>query len=317
VIDLTSIESRARAAEPPEQRPARTVQTRPRRHRVRWPFWFALPAIAVVGIFFIVPQFLNLRFAFSNWRSTSSAIAFNGLDNLEYLSDAGELWHGIQVTLIYAVIAMVLQNAISLVLAYALRESTRINGFFRTVFFVPVLLSPLAAGYVWRGLLTPDGPVNQLIGLVIPGFDWSWLGEPSTALFCVAFIDSWKWIGLTTLIYIAGMNLVSPEMIEASTLDGANAWQRFRHMIFPMLAPAFTYNTVVNLVAAFSAYDVIQAATGGGPGDATRAINIYLRLEWGQGNFGAGSALSLVVSALVVVFAIPLIWFLRRREVTQ
>jgi len=299
------------------EQPAATDPVRRRRRRAFWVLWFALPATSMVGVFFLIPQLLNLRFAFSNWRSTSSSITFNGLDNLVYLDESGELWHGIGVTLMYAVIAMVVQNVVSLLLAYALRETTRLNSAYRTIFFIPVLLSPVAAGYVWRGLLAPDGPINQLIGVVVPGFDWAWLGEPSTALFCVAFIDAWKWIGLTTLIYIAGMNLVSPEMIEASTLDGANAWQRFRHMIFPMLAPAFTYNTVVNLVAAFSAYDVIQATTAGGPGDATRAINIYLRLEWGQGNFGAGSALSLVVTVLVIAAAIPLIWILRRREVAQ
>ena len=299
------------------EQPAATDPVRRRRRRAFWVLWFALPATSMVGVFFLIPQLLNLRFAFSNWRSTSSSITFNGLDNLVYLDESGELWHGIGVTLMYAVIAMVVQNVVSLLLAYALRETTRLNSAYRTIFFIPVLLSPVAAGYVWRGLLAPDGPINQLIGVVVPGFDWAWLGEPSTALFCVAFIDAWKWIGLTTLIYIAGMNLVSPEMIEASTLDGANAWQRFRHMIFPMLAPAFTYNTVVNLVAAFSAYDVIQATTAGGPGDATRAINIYLRLEWGQGNFGAGSALSLVVAVLVIAAAIPLIWILRRREVAQ
>ncbi|GAB3616125.1 sugar ABC transporter permease [Okibacterium endophyticum] len=277
-------------------------------------WWFALPAILFVGVFFVVPQILNLRFAFSNWTTYSSEITWNGWDNFQSLMDQGYLTQGVAVTAGYAVIAMVIQNTVSLTLAYGLKDATRVNGFFRSLFFVPVLLSPLAAGYIWRGILAPDGPLNAFISFFAPGFDWAWLGEASTALLSVAFIDAWKWIGLTTLVYIAGINAVPAELIEASIIDGASAWQRFWRVVFPLLAPAFTFNVVVTLVGAFSAYDVIAATTGGGPGDATRSLNILLRMQWGLGNFGTGSALSLMVTLMVIVVAIPLVWWLRKRE---
>ncbi|WP_395639505.1 carbohydrate ABC transporter permease [Pseudolysinimonas sp.] len=277
--------------------------------------WFTLPAITLVAVFFAIPQILNFPFAFSTWTSYSSTITLSGTRNFESLASQGYLQQGITVTVVYALIAMTVQNVVSLTLAYALRESTRLNGFFRTLFFLPVLLSPLSAGFIWRGLLAPDGPVNQAIGVVIPGFSWAWLGEISTALPAVAFIDAWKWIGLTTLVYIAGINAVPQELIEAAVLDGANAWKRFWRVTFPLLAPAFTFNVVVTLVGAFSAYDIIAATTGGGPGDATRSLNILLRMQWGQGNFGTGSALGLTVTLLVIVVTIPLVAWLRRREV--
>jgi len=276
--------------------------------------WFALPAIAFVGVFFVLPQIYNLRFAFSSWTTYSSVINWNGWQNFQSLIDQGFLFQSIGVTVVYALIAMTAQNIVSLALAYALKDSTRINGFFRSLFFLPVLLSPLAAGYIWRGMLAPDGPLNQFIGVFVPGFDWAWLGETSTALAAVALVDAWKWIGLTTLIYIAGINSVSRELIEAAIIDGASAWQTFWKVTFPMLAPAFTFNVVVTLVGAFSAYEVIMATTGGGPGNVTRALNVVLRSQWGQGNFGTGSALGLTVTILVVVVAIPLVWWLRRRE---
>ncbi|PZQ90535.1 MAG: ABC transporter permease [Leifsonia xyli] len=300
-------------ADPTERKPGTRRLPLRRRLTGTW-FWFALPAIAFVGLFFLVPQVLNLRFAFSNWTSYSSTIAWNGLDNFQALIEQGYLFHSIGVTVGYALVAMVVQNTVSLALAYALKDTSRINGFFRSLFFVPVLLSPLAAGYIWRGLLAPQGPVNSFIGIFVPGFDWAWLGQVQTALISVAFIDAWKWIGLTTLVYIAGINSVPRESIEAAIIDGANAWQRFWKVTFPMLAPAFTFNVAVTLVGAFSAYDVIAATTGGGPGDATQALNIVLRLQWGQGNFGTGSALGLTVAILVVVVAVPLVWWLRRRE---
>lgn len=284
-----------------------------RRRALAW-LGFALPAVGFVAVFFFVPQILNLRFAFSNWTAYSSAITWNGLDNFVALAEQNLLANPIRITLAYAVIAMLIQNVVSLALAYALKDSNRVNGFFRSLFFVPVLLSALSAGYIWRGLLAPEGPVNDFIGIFFPGFDFAWLGSPTTALLSVAFIDAWKWIGLTTLVFIAGMNAIPKEVIESSIIDGATAWQRFRKVIFPMLAPAFTFNTVVNLIGAFSAYDVIMATTGGGPGTSTQAINIALRQQWGQGNFGTGSALGLVITLMVVVAAIPLVWALRKRE---
>ncbi|GAB3600626.1 carbohydrate ABC transporter permease [Microbacterium tumbae] len=285
-----------------------------RRRRIDPRIWFALPAIGFVGLFFLVPQLLNLRFGFSNWTTYSSDIVWNGWDNFQALLEQNLLIQGITVTLGYALIAMTVQNVVALALAYSLKDTSRVNGFFRSLFFVPVLLSPLAAGYIWRGILAPDGPLNGFIGIFVPGFSWAWLGETQTALASVAFIDAWKWVGLATLVYIAGINSVPKEMIEAATIDGANAWKRFWKVTFPMLAPAFTFNVVVTLVGAFSAYDVIAATTGGGPGDSTRALNVLLRMQWGLGNFGTGSALGLTISVMVVVVAIPLVWWLRRRE---
>lgn len=276
--------------------------------------WFALPAMLFVGVFFVLPQLYNLRFAFSNWTTYSSVISWNGWENFGSLIDQGYLFSSIGITVGYALIAMTIQNVVSLALAYAMKDSTRLNGFFRSLFFLPVLLSPLAAGYIWRGLLASDGPVNDFIGLLIPGFAWSWLGETSTALAAVAFVDAWKWIGLTTLVYIAGISAVPKDALEAAIIDGATAWQSFWRVTFPMLAPAFTFNVVVTLVGAFSAYDVIMATTGGGPGDSTRALNVVLRMQWGLGNFGSGSALGLTVTVLVIIVAIPLVWWLRKRE---
>jgi raffinose/stachyose/melibiose transport system permease protein len=276
---------------------------------------FALPAFAFVGVFFLAPLFLNVPLSFSSWTTYRSAIVWNGLTNFNVLYSQGYLINAIWVTVAYSVIAMLVQNVVSLSLAYALRESTLLNGFFRSVFFLPVLISPLAVGYIWRGILDPAGPVDSFISFFWPGFNFSWLGQTSTALPAVAFVDAWKWIGLTTLVYIAGINAVPHELHEAARMDGANAWNTFWHITFPLLAPAFTFNVAVTLIGAFSAYDVIQATTGGGPGSSTRSINVLLRIQWGMGNFGTGSALGLIVTVMVIVVAVPLVGYLRRREV--
>jgi raffinose/stachyose/melibiose transport system permease protein len=278
---------------------------------------FALPALALVACFFVAPFVLNAGFAFSDWSGFSSDVGFNGLDNFRTLLDQDILVNAIEVTLLYAVCTLIFQTVVSLSLALALVDTTPVNTVFRSLFFVPVLISPLAAGYIWKGLLAPAGPINGAISLVVPGtFDHNWLGDPSTALPCVALIDAWKWSGLITLVYIAGLKAIPRELIEAAMLDGANAWTRFWRLRLRLLAPAMTFNVAVTLVGALSAYDVIAATTSGGPGDHTTTLNVAMRQQWGMSFFGPASALSLTVTVLVIATAIPLMAWLRRREVS-
>jgi multiple sugar transport system permease protein/raffinose/stachyose/melibiose transport system permease protein len=269
----------------------------------------------LVVVFYFVPFALNIQFAFSNWTSFSSLIQFTGVANFELLAQQGILFHAIDLTLAYAVIAMVVQNVVSLPLALALQETTAINAMFRSLFFLPVLIAPVAAGFIWSALLSPGGPYNAAIAIVIPGFDHAWFGDPATALFCVAFVDAWKFSGIITLVYIAGLNSIPASLVEAARIDGAGAWKTFWRVRFPMLTPAFTFNIVVTLVGALSAYDVVLAITRGGPGNATTVLNIAMMNQWASGFFGTGSALSFTLTVLVIVLAIPLIWWLRRREV--
>lgn len=286
--------------------------------RSRWGrgwVWFALPSLVLVTVFFVVPFLLNIPFAFSSWSGYTDAIDFVGFDNWVTLWDAGILGPAIGLTLVYAVIAMTVQNTVALSLAVALRDTTRLNGFFRSLFFLPVLISPLAAGYIWRAMVAPNGVLNGFIQIFVPGFDFAWLGDPVMALVTVAFVDAWKWSGIATLVYIAGLNAIPASLLEAAEIDGAGAWKRFWRISFPLLAPAFTFNVVTTLIGALSAFDIIASMTAGGPGVATRLLNVAVQQQFGQSYFGTASALSLTVTLLVILFAVPLVAWLRKREV--
>jgi len=210
---------------------------------------------------------------------------------------------------------MLIQNVFSLSMALALQRSTRVNGFFRSFFFLPVLVAPVAAGYIWGAILAPHGPLNRFIALFHDGFDFAWLGHGASALISLAFVDAWKWSGLITLVYIAGLNNIPESLTEAAMVDGANAWQRFWRIRFRLLAPAFTFTVVVTMLGAINAYDLVAATTRGGPGTSTTVLNIALFNQYGSGFFGMASSLSLVVTVLVVLLGLPLIAYLRRREV--
>ena len=278
-----------------------------------WPI--ALPGVALVALFFVVPFLLNIRFAFTNWSSFKSDIRWIGLDNFRILIEQDIFYNAVKVTLLFAVIGTVIQNVVSLWLAVLLQDTNRINGFFRSIFFLPVLISSIAAGYIWSAIFAPKGVLNQAIALVVPGFDYAWLGHEWSALVAVSFVDAWKWSGIITLVYIAGLNSIPPSLVDAARIDGASRLQTFWRIKVPLLAPAFTFNLVVSLIGSLSAYDIVVSTTVGGPGNATTVLNIAMTKQWGFGYFGTASALSFTITVLVVAIAVPMVAYLRRREI--
>jgi raffinose/stachyose/melibiose transport system permease protein len=294
----------------------RTPQRRPGKSRRNlYRLWFAIPSIILVGVFFGAPFVANIAFAFLQWTSYSTTITWAGLSNFVDAYRLGFLVHPIIITVLFAIMSMLMQNIAGLGFAKALQTGGRTDRFFRSLFFVPVLFSPLAAGYIWAAALQPHGAVNTFVSAVIPGFSFDWLGNPATALIAVALVDGWKWSGLATMVYVAGLNRIPSTVIQAAKLDGAGAWQRFWQVELPLLIPSLTFNLVVTLVGSFSAIDVVFAMTNGGPGNATTVLNAQLYLQYSGGLFGSASALGLVITILVVITAVPLIGWLRRREV--
>ncbi|MDL5200115.1 sugar ABC transporter permease [Streptomyces sp. ALI-76-A] len=279
------------------------------RAAVHHPWWFALPAIAVFAGFFLVPNLLNFYYPFTNWSSYHADIAFTGLDNFRTIADDGSLLRAIRTTLLYALLAALFQNGFGLVLALLLEHDTRFNRFFRAVFFLPVLISALATGYVFQALLDQDGAVNSVLGTDIP-----WLGSTTWTLVLITLIHGWKWMGLSMLIYLAGLKGIPGEMLEAAKCDGAGPWRTFWSVRWPMLAPAVTFNVTTALIGSMNTFDIVQATTGGGPAASTEVFNIYMFRVFGQGLYAQASAMSLVLFLVVVAIAIPLVVGLRRRE---
>ncbi|MFF5967808.1 carbohydrate ABC transporter permease [Streptomyces collinus] len=279
------------------------------RAAVHHPWWFALPAMAVFAGFFLVPNLLNFYYPFTDWSSYHSDIALTGLDNFRTIADDGSLLRAIRTTLVYALLAAVFQNGFGLVLALLLEDDSRFNRFFRAVFFLPVLISALATGYVFQALLDQDGAVNSVLGTGIP-----WLGSTTWTLVIVTLIHGWKWMGLAMLIYLAGLKGIPGDMLEAARIDGAGPWRTFWSVRWPMLAPAVTFNVTTALIGSMNTFDIVQATTGGGPAASTEVFNIYMFRIFGQGLYAQAATMSLVLFLIVAALAIPLVFGLRRRE---
>ena len=289
--------------------------SRDRRDLGSW-LWLAAPALLLMALFYLGPLLVNLVLAFTDWSSFKNEIGVVGLRNFEDLAAQDLLVRPLLLTVTYAVVGMVAQNAVGLALALILEGANRVNVFFRSVFFTPVLLSSVAVGFVWRGYLAPSGPANAMLG-ALTGTDVriAWLAEPAFTIIVVSLIDAWKWFGFSTLIYIANLVAIPTELKDSARVDGANRWQLFWNVKRPLLGPALTFNITLTLIGAMSAFDVIMATTRGGPGTSTTVLNILMLRQYGNGLYGFATSTTLTVTLLVLIVAIPLITFLRRREV--
>ncbi|MFJ4221912.1 carbohydrate ABC transporter permease [Curtobacterium luteum] len=299
----------------PEPAVTASVPTPGRARRQDHPLWFLVPAIVVLVVFFFIPTLFNFVYAFTNWSSFHSDIAFVGGDNFAALFQNGTLLADLRTTLIYAVLVAVFQNLFGLVLALVLEADTRINRIARTAFFVPVVMSALAVGYIFQALLKPTGGLNAILGL-LTGHDVTiaWLGSTTWTLLVVAVIHAWKWMGLSMLIYLAGLKTIPGDVLEAARIDGSGWWSTFRSIRFPLLAPAVTFNVATALLGSMNGFDIVQATTAGGPGGTTELLNIFIFRTFGQGLFAQATTMSLSLFVMVTLLAFPVIFFLRKRE---
>ncbi|PJJ55580.1 carbohydrate ABC transporter permease [Compostimonas suwonensis] len=286
-----------------------------KRQTVTHPAWFLIPAFAVLGIFFFLPTLFNFVYAFTDWSAFKNTINFVGFDNFASLLSDGSLLSALRITLIYAALVGIMQNLFGLGLAVLLERDTRINRFARVIFFIPVLMSALAVGYIFQALLKPDGAVNGILGFFSgQHVDIPWLGDTTWTLVVVAFVNSWKWMGLAMIIYLAGLKTVPEDVLEAAKMDGAGPWKTFFSVKFPLLAPAVTFNFATALLGSLNGFDTVQATTGGGPAQTTEVLNIYIFQIFGYGLYAQATTMSLVLFFLVLVLAFPVIGYLRKRE---
>ncbi|WP_165944304.1 sugar ABC transporter permease [Micromonospora sp. KC213] len=277
--------------------------------------WFLVPAFAILLVFFVLPTLFNFVYAFTDWSGFKSEINPVGFDNFADLASNGTLFSALRITVVYAALVAVFQNLFGFALAVLLERDTRLNRVARVFFLIPVLMSALAVGYLFQALLKPDGGVNQLISAVArQPFDYAWLADTTWSIVVVALIHSWKWMGLSMLIYLAGLKTIPEDVMEAARIDGASRWRTFWAVRSPLLAPAVTFNVATALLGSMNGFDIVQATTGGGPARTTEILNIFIYRTFGQGLFAQATTMSLVLFLLVALMAFPVIHLLRKRE---
>ncbi|MEV0829499.1 carbohydrate ABC transporter permease [Nonomuraea rubra] len=278
-----------------------------------YPYALYLPAAVVFVVIFLVPTAMAFYFALTRWTLFDST--FVGLDNFRDFLAEQNLRIGFQNTIIYAVVTSGLKVVLGLLLGVLLTSRLRLRGFLRSVVFFPTLVSTVAVGITFAMLLKPQtGLVNQALALVgIDGRDW--LGDATTALLSVALVDVWKGVGLATVIYIAGIMSIPREYYQAVAVDGGGAWHRFRHVTLPLSWPA-TYSVIIlSFIGGLRSFDLIWTMTRGGPGFTSDTIASIIYKQYQAGFFGLSTAGNVILFLVVTVIAVPLNYYLGKRQV--
>jgi len=282
------------------------------------PYIFVLPNLLIFGIFILFPMLLNFVYAFTGG---ASFFPFNrpwvGTVNFERLlacevyleprtCSEDLFWRAVHNTVGYVVLQVSLMVLFSLITALILNRRIKGRGFFRGVFFYPVLLSPIVVALIWKWIFQDNGVLNGI--LVSLGYNKvPFLVNSQWARALVVFISVWAFMGFYTLILLAGLQSIPPELYEAAAIDGANPWQSFSRITMPLLMPTMSVVLVLALIRAVQVFDIVFAFTGGGPGTATLYLVQYI-YNYGFSSpnrqFGLAAAASLLMGGVLIILTL-------------
>lgn len=306
----------ARTSPRPRMSAPRDRGRRSRVHRnpvARWVI--ILPALILFTVVMIAPVAVNFVYAFTDWDGFAPTFDFVGLDNFARILGDSAAIASVRNTLVFTVVNGFAQVGLGLLLALALRRPGRFVAFLRVVIVFPIAVSGVVIGLIGNIIFSPTFGLLATLGDV-PGLGalaQNWLGDPQLAMGTVIAMNLWQWTGLTMLIFVAGLVGIPAELYEAARIDGAGAWHQFRHVTWPLLAPAATINIVLTMIGGLKVFDVILVLTNGGPGTATRSLVMQVALQ-GSTNYGYSAALSLVLTLFIIIVTGGLLMLLRLRE---
>ena len=274
---------------------------------IKWKEWtetvlFTVPAILLVTVMMYIPFVMSGYYSLTEWNGIAKEPVFVGLENFKQILTGGSDYLGaLLFTVKYTLGFVVFANVIALALAVALTQKFKGVNIFRGVFFIPYIMSMTIVGFIWKFIFTQG--FAKLYELT----DWafwneSWLGDPRLAFYSVVFVGIWQALGFYIVLYIAGLQAVPADVLEAATVDGASRLQRFFKVTLPLLGPSFTTCIFMSLTNSLKVFDIILALTKGGPGTATY-------------KYGMGSAESIIYFIFVLALTQLVLKIFSSREV--
>lgn len=276
---------------------------------------FLSPTVCILLALTIFPFFFSLWLTFSKVSFIGGVnIQFVGLRNWARLFEDERFYNAISNTLIIVFVAVSMEYLLGLGLAILLSNSKiKARGFFRILYLTPMMLAPIAVGYMGRMMFNFNrGPVNHLLRQV--GFPpVEWLTNTQTAIYSIIMMDIWQWTPLMFLILFAGLETIPSGFFEAARVDGASRWQLFRYIIFPLLIPASLAAILIRVLETFKVIDIIYIMTGGGPGISTETMTLF-GYSLGLNAFDLVYGSTIAFSLFVIVLAVSIVLLLLTRR---
>lgn len=288
---------------------------------------FPIPAVVIYTLFFVYPIFAAFAYSLFDWKGMTMG-RFNYFQNFVKLFTQepfnGMFWNALKHNVFYFIIEMVVQNGIAFLLAYIIFKKVKGAQWFKVAYFLPRLLSIIVVGFMWKLILNPNtGIVNVILKkLGLDSWTHAWLGDPDTALSAVVLVNCWFAIGFFMLIFLAGLQSVSTEVLEAAKLDGAIGFRLIRSVVLPMMFQPIVIVIVMTFIQAFEAFELVFAMQGsmGEPYYSTDLMAVFFyRTAFGSGSgesgeLGVGSALAVVMFAIIATISAVFMSYVNKRN---
>lgn len=274
-------------------------------------FWlFLAPSLISFFSVVLVPFCIGVYYSFTDWNAVpGKTLHFVGLKNYIHIFEDNQLSASFLTTMVYAIYAIILINIVGFGLALLVTQKMKSANLLRTVFFMPNLIGGLILGYVWKFIFL------KIIPLVL-GASTTMLASTSTALIAMAIVSTWQMGGYIMVIYVAAIQGIPEELLEAAEIDGASVFQKIKTIVFPLVAPAFTVSLFLTLSGSFKMYDVNVSLTNGDPGRGTELISMeILSKAFKELNFGQGQAQAILFFLFIAILTMVQVYFTKKREV--
>jgi raffinose/stachyose/melibiose transport system permease protein len=282
----------------------------------RFGLLLTLPATVIFLLFNYYPFISSLYYSFTQWDGINKPI-FVGMKNYTDLFHDQAMRHGGLHTLYIVIFGIIISNPLSLLLALLLDKPFRTKSILRTAFYLPVIISLVVVSIVWNFLLKYDGVMNAVqTGLGLGAYTQDWLGSIHYALGMIIMISVWQGTGFGAVIYLAGLQSIPKEILEASQIDGASGWRKVMYIIIPLIMPVVTICTFFGLVGSLKMFDLPFVLTNGGPGDATLTIaQAIYNFAFVNQTYGYSTAAGIVFMIICLIVTTLQLRFTRKMEV--
>ncbi|HEX6480194.1 MAG TPA: sugar ABC transporter permease [Ktedonobacteraceae bacterium] len=312
--------ARSRLRQPEELAKQRVSLAGGRRKQRRSSHWsinlMYVPALILLSVFIFYPFFQGIHLSFTNWDGYSSQFRWVGLMQYGRILSDQVVLRTIVNTFIYGFGSTLLQNILGLAYALFLDRKMRGKGVVRTIVYLPIMISPLIMGYICYFFFQYDGGAANDVLHVLGRAPVDWLSNGTAAVWIITFVNTYQYMGIAMLIYLAGLQAIPKEYLEAAAIDGASALARFRRVTLPLLMPSITISVVYNIIGGLKLFDVIVAMTNGGPGDASQSLSTMMyTLYFAREDAGYAAALGIIMFLIITVVGLTMLRFLRRKEV--
>lgn len=280
---------------------------------------FLLPAAAVYALFLIYPLIQAGYYGLYRWNGLGPLQHYVGLGNFTRAFHDHFFQQALTHNLIILVLSLTFQLPLALGLALLVRRGMHGRAFFRTVFFLPYVLSEVVTGVIWSFIYHPQTGLNAVLAAIIPGYHMhGWLGDPQTVLYAIFVVITWKFVGFHFVLYLAGLQSIPPELEEAALIDGATPARATLNITLPLLLPTIRLSVFLSVLGSLQFFDLVWVMTTGGPIGASETMATYLyRYGFQRFALGYGAAISLIIFLICFGFSLVYQGLIMRRELAE